>query len=295
MTGSPNPPVILLSDKLLTVHNLTTLVPVKLDVDKLNYSSWVYYFKNLCKDFEVLNNIIGEFDEATTNTTMSPTPEWLKIDSIVLSWIFMTLSETLQERLNDKYENVDGIIVHREPFPDIKTARSMLTTKEMRLKSKSQALHIDSSSSYPMILLAESGNNTRCSTVGHVKSNKPCFNFAKGFYRFGDNCKFVHGGTYLLIPSGTDLLISSGTDLLTPSGTDLFTPSRTDLLIPLGTDLLILSGTYLLIPSGTDLLTPSGTDLLIPSGTDLLIPSGTDLLIPSKADILVFLRNRFIT
>ncbi|GJW81353.1 hypothetical protein Tco_0145328 [Tanacetum coccineum] len=38
-------------------------------------------------------------------------------------------------RLKDKNENVFDIIVHREPFPDLKTGRSMLTTKEMRLKS----------------------------------------------------------------------------------------------------------------------------------------------------------------
>ncbi|GKB57433.1 hypothetical protein Tco_0913619, partial [Tanacetum coccineum] len=45
MTVTTNPPVVLLSDKLLTVNNLTTLVLVKLDVDKLNYSSWVRFFK----------------------------------------------------------------------------------------------------------------------------------------------------------------------------------------------------------------------------------------------------------
>ncbi|GKB00413.1 hybrid signal transduction histidine kinase M [Tanacetum coccineum] len=91
------------------------------------------------------------------------------------------------EGLNDKYEDVSDIIVHRDPFPDLKTVRSMLTTEEMRLKSKSQALHIDFSSSSPMILLAESCNNHRRSTVGQVKSLKPCFNFAKGPCRFGNN------------------------------------------------------------------------------------------------------------
>ncbi|GKD03013.1 hybrid signal transduction histidine kinase M [Tanacetum coccineum] len=35
------------------------------------------------------------------------------------------------EGLSEKYENVCGIITHREPFPDLKTARSMLTTEEM--------------------------------------------------------------------------------------------------------------------------------------------------------------------
>nr|GFB29482.1 hybrid signal transduction histidine kinase M [Tanacetum cinerariifolium] len=95
-------------------------------------------------------------------------------------------------RLNNKYENVVGIIVHREPFSDLKIVRSMLTTEEMGLKSKSQAIHLDSSSSSPMILLAELCNTTRRSNAGHVKSSRPCFNFAKGSCRFGSNCKFVH-------------------------------------------------------------------------------------------------------
>ncbi|GKB46394.1 hypothetical protein Tco_0897147 [Tanacetum coccineum] len=68
MTGSDNPLVIRLSDKLLTV-------------------------------FEVLKHILGSSDEATMSTSIPLTPEWLKIDSIVLSWIFMTLFETLQARL----------------------------------------------------------------------------------------------------------------------------------------------------------------------------------------------------
>ncbi|GJU79604.1 hypothetical protein Tco_1281969, partial [Tanacetum coccineum] len=58
------------------------------------------------------------------------------------------------EGFPNKYENVSDIIVHREPFPDIKMARSMLTTEETRLKSRALATSIDSTSSSPMFLLA---------------------------------------------------------------------------------------------------------------------------------------------
>ncbi|GJQ92304.1 hybrid signal transduction histidine kinase M [Tanacetum coccineum] len=187
MTVTSNLSVILVSDKLVNVNNLTTLVPVKLDIDEMKYSSW-------------LN------DEVTSSNPSPLTLEWLKIDFIVLSWIFMTLSKTLQQRLvfkdpqtdkaawdliavifnenkrtcyialkaklhslklgelninayfckiesiatiltslmslisNDdvitisleglpaKYDNISGIIVHREPFPDLKMVRSMLTS-----------------------------------------------------------------------------------------------------------------------------------------------------------------------
>ncbi|GJV56989.1 ribonuclease H-like domain-containing protein [Tanacetum coccineum] len=70
------------------------------------------------------------------------------------------------EGLSDKYENVAGIIIHQEPFPDLKTVRSMLTTEEMQLKSRAQPNPIDSSSSSPMVLLANSGNNNARHSIG---------------------------------------------------------------------------------------------------------------------------------
>ncbi|GJX65681.1 hypothetical protein Tco_0300024 [Tanacetum coccineum] len=60
MTGSVAPITITVSDKLLTVHNFTFIVLVKLDVDKLNYSSWVYFFKNLCNGSKAIKHILGE-------------------------------------------------------------------------------------------------------------------------------------------------------------------------------------------------------------------------------------------
>ena len=103
MTGEPtplNPPAILLSDKLMTITNLTTRVPVLLDVDEMNYSSWTYFFQNLCRGYNLLDHILpASMDEATSSTKPPPTAEWLSIDTIILSWIFTTLSKPLQQRL----------------------------------------------------------------------------------------------------------------------------------------------------------------------------------------------------
>nr|GEW01429.1 ribonuclease H-like domain-containing protein [Tanacetum cinerariifolium] len=66
----------------------------------------------------------------------------------------------------DNYAHVSDIIIHREPFPDLKTVRYMLTTTEMRLKSKAQATTLDSSFSSPMVLLANSGNNNARRSIG---------------------------------------------------------------------------------------------------------------------------------
>ncbi|GJX17498.1 ribonuclease H-like domain-containing protein [Tanacetum coccineum] len=212
--------------------------------------------------------IHGSTTESTSSNPTPLTPEELKVDKIVLSWIFSTFSDSLQARLvvarpksakeawdlitdivkdnkrsrtnafkaklrslklgdqsmktfgkiesiitilasldshvNDedivhyaleglpyKYDQVCGYTHHKDTFPDLKTARSMLITEEMRLKSKSLALPVDSSSSSPMVLMVESGNSRRPSN-GQVKSWRPCFNFAKCVCRFGNGCEFVH-------------------------------------------------------------------------------------------------------
>nr|GEX14681.1 ribonuclease H-like domain-containing protein [Tanacetum cinerariifolium]GEY62264.1 ribonuclease H-like domain-containing protein [Tanacetum cinerariifolium] len=233
-------PAILLSDKLMTITNLTTRVLVLLDVDEMNYASWVYFFQKLCGGYKLLDHILGASKDDTTPTTPTPpTDEWLTIDSIVLTWIFTTLSKPLQQRLvvenpetakeawdilalifndnkqsrsialkaelrfmklselsidahfskiesitiilsslglpignddavnialdglPDKYHHVSDIIIHRDPFLDLKTARSMLTTAKMRLKSRAQASYVDSTSSSSMVLLANFGSNTQ--------------------------------------------------------------------------------------------------------------------------------------
>ncbi|GKC84140.1 hybrid signal transduction histidine kinase M, partial [Tanacetum coccineum] len=274
MTGAPAPPALLLSDKLMTFTNLTTRVPVLLDVDEMNYSSWMFFSY---RGYDLLNHILGETkttDDASSSELTPPTAKWLTIDSIVLTWIFTTLSKTLQQRLvvenpkmakeawdiialisndnkrspsialkaelrlmklgdlsidtyfckiesiatilsslgsptsNDdvvnialdglpnKYQHVSDIIIHRDPFPDLKTVRSMLTTTEMRLKSRAQATYVDFTSSSPMVLLANSDTNTRRPAPSTENVNKPCFSFNKGLCRFGEYYKFFHNGVH---------------------------------------------------------------------------------------------------
>ncbi|GKC66374.1 ribonuclease H-like domain-containing protein [Tanacetum coccineum] len=60
----------------------------------------------------------------------------------------------------------------------------------MRLKTIPE----DSSSSSPMVLLAESGTSRRPSNP-QVKSLRPCFNFAKGSCLYGSDCHYLHDAT----------------------------------------------------------------------------------------------------
>ena len=93
----PPPPTLTLVEKLYAVSNINNAVPIKLDIDELNYSSWSYFFKIHCNNFSVLKHIEG----TTTSSSSSspPTDEWLTADSIVKSWIFLTLAPPLQKRL----------------------------------------------------------------------------------------------------------------------------------------------------------------------------------------------------
>nr|GEZ53950.1 ribonuclease H-like domain-containing protein [Tanacetum cinerariifolium] len=245
---APTPPTLLLpplSDKLalVTHHHLLTRVPVKLDLDNWNYESWEFFFEQLCSSYDVEKYIHSSTNESSTSTLAPLIMEGLKVDKIVLSWIFTTLSDALQARsrtnalkaelrsiklgdqsmksyfqkiesivtiltsldfhvnddgvvdyalegLPDKYNQVCGYMHNKDSFPDLKSARSLLITEEMRLKSKALALPVYSSSS--MVLLAESGNNRRSSITPQVKSWRPCFTFAKGACQFGDLCQYVH-------------------------------------------------------------------------------------------------------
>ncbi|GJR33141.1 hybrid signal transduction histidine kinase M [Tanacetum coccineum] len=92
-----SPPTLTLVEKLYAVHNINSLIPEKLDLAESNYSTWIYFFKGHCSNFGVLRHIEESVTEALTSTP--PTDEWITADSIIKSWIFLTLSSTLRKRL----------------------------------------------------------------------------------------------------------------------------------------------------------------------------------------------------
>nr|GEU42638.1 hybrid signal transduction histidine kinase M [Tanacetum cinerariifolium] len=220
-TDNPSPTSALtLSDKLMAMNHLTTFVPKRLDVDAMNYSSWVYYFPHLCHGYGILDHLVDPVASSSTTTPTDPPPkdaEWTKIDFIIRSWIFSTLAPLLRKRLVDlnpttvkdawtyiaesivsilnglgsplsnddvvtfaleglpsTYETISTVIISWEPFPDLKTVRSLLTTHEMRLKSSVQNPLADATSASPMVLLAKSNTSAR---RGHSlqKVNNPCW------------------------------------------------------------------------------------------------------------------------
>nr|GEX07902.1 hybrid signal transduction histidine kinase M [Tanacetum cinerariifolium] len=187
-TDNPSPTsALILSDKLMAINHLTTLVHKKLDLDAMNYSSWVYYFSHLCHSYGILDHLVDQVASSSTATPTDPPPKdakWTKIYFITRSWIFSTLAPSLRKRLVDlnpntvvnddvgtfaleglpsNYETISTVIVSREPFPDLKTVRSLLTTHEMRVKSRVQNPLVDATSASPMVLLAKFNTSARCS------------------------------------------------------------------------------------------------------------------------------------
>ncbi|GJZ06737.1 ribonuclease H-like domain-containing protein [Tanacetum coccineum] len=209
MTNSnppPTPPTLTLVERLYAVHNINSLIPEKLDLAESNYSSWCYFFKGHCTNFGVLTHIEGSSDDASSSTP--PTDEWLTADSIVKSWMFLTLSSTLRKRMikanpktakaawdtietifqdnkrtrtvalkgelrmiqmeertaEEYFSKIDSISLPYVtrlgyPFPDLATVRSMVTTKEMRIRSKPSNLPSNNTSNAPQVLLAEANTN----------------------------------------------------------------------------------------------------------------------------------------
>ncbi|GJS48897.1 ribonuclease H-like domain-containing protein [Tanacetum coccineum] len=241
------PPTLTLVEKLYAVHNINTLVPEKLDLAESNYSTWSYFFKGHCSNFGVLKHIEGSSTQSSTSTP--PTDDWITADSIVKSWIFLTLSSTLRKRLikanpktakdawdtieaifqdnkrtrvvalkgelrmiqmgdqtadeyfsnidsivtllndlgsdvsqddvvtyainglSDKYGSLAQIIAHKEPFPDLSTVRSMVSTEEIRIRNKSHSLSVSTNSSAPQVQLTETPHR-----VQDTRTNKECNN-----------------------------------------------------------------------------------------------------------------------
>ncbi|XP_071687258.1 uncharacterized protein [Rutidosis leptorrhynchoides] len=80
--------------KIYTVTSISHLIPVRLYLTKLNYAHWKTLFTTHCSGFDVLMFILG-----TSTVEEKETPEWIKADAVVLTWIFNTISESLLERV----------------------------------------------------------------------------------------------------------------------------------------------------------------------------------------------------
>ncbi|GKF12024.1 ribonuclease H-like domain-containing protein, partial [Tanacetum coccineum] len=130
--------------------------------------------KSAKEAWDLISNIVKDNKHSRTNALkvelwsiklgdLSMESYFPKIESIV------TILTSLDDHVNDEdvvyyaleglpatYDHVCGYMHYKDTFPDLKMARSLLITEEMRLKSKSLSLPVDSSSASPMVLMADS-------------------------------------------------------------------------------------------------------------------------------------------
>ncbi|XP_071740869.1 uncharacterized protein [Rutidosis leptorrhynchoides] len=118
-------------DKIYTVTSVSHLIPIKLDLAKLNYTHWSTLFRTHCAAFNV-DCFITE-DEGSSNNDPSD-DDSKKADAVVLGWIFLTVSESLLERVLNSHPKtaLEAWVFLKKIFHDNKRSKTIELTAELR-------------------------------------------------------------------------------------------------------------------------------------------------------------------
>ncbi|KAJ0590551.1 putative RNA-directed DNA polymerase [Helianthus annuus] len=88
----------------ITVSNIKNFIPITLEVETSQYSSWAELFKIHCRAFQVLDHLSPRKNDPVTAAVSKDadkdktTPDddvWSRLDAIVLQWIYGTISTDL--------------------------------------------------------------------------------------------------------------------------------------------------------------------------------------------------------
>ncbi|XP_021738378.1 uncharacterized protein LOC110704872 [Chenopodium quinoa] len=93
--SSPPPPSSPEFHPALTVTNIKNSIPLTLDYEKVQYSSWVELFENHVCAYDVLDHI----DPKTPYPSNISETLWNRLDAIVKQWIYGTISKDLLETI----------------------------------------------------------------------------------------------------------------------------------------------------------------------------------------------------
>lgn len=88
----------------LNVTNIRNLVPLILDVEKAQYNFWATLFRNTARAYNVLDHIDAKIKwPADVDDEL-----WLRLDAIVLQWLYGTISTDLLYTILD--ENATALV-----------------------------------------------------------------------------------------------------------------------------------------------------------------------------------------
>ncbi|PWA98362.1 ribosomal protein S2, flavodoxin-like domain protein [Artemisia annua] len=80
------------ADKLIP-FSITNKVPVQLNLEKHNYTSWSSFFLIHLGSLGLKSHVENEAPSST------PDPEWCKLDDLIKMWILGSLCDSLQEQV----------------------------------------------------------------------------------------------------------------------------------------------------------------------------------------------------
>nr|GEZ12866.1 hypothetical protein [Tanacetum cinerariifolium] len=179
--------------------------------------------EQLCESYDVAKYLRSPTTEFSESSLTPLTPEELKVDKIVLSWILFTLSDSLRARLvvARPKSAKEARSLLSEIVTDNKRSRTNALKAELRARVNDEdVVH------YALEGLPDSYNSVCGSRIRRTpfpisnrytpcKSWKPCFNFAKWTCRFGDSCRCVHD------PNAMANNANKGSGTRTPSTHDM--------------------------------------------------------------------------
>ncbi|XP_022031691.1 uncharacterized protein LOC110932742 [Helianthus annuus] len=84
----------------VTVSSVTNIIPIKLEMDTGHWPSWSELFKTTCKAYQVHDHLLPRPPPATPaaadkDKQSDADAAWERLDSIVLQWIYGTISQDL--------------------------------------------------------------------------------------------------------------------------------------------------------------------------------------------------------
>ena len=80
----------------LVLLNIRSHVPVVLNADEGNFRQWRNFFELTLQKFGLYSHIDGTIDAAA----MIDNPEWLQIDSCIVSWLYSNVSKEIWSDVN---------------------------------------------------------------------------------------------------------------------------------------------------------------------------------------------------
>ncbi|KAL7606224.1 hypothetical protein Lser_V15G20208 [Lactuca serriola] len=108
--------------------NIKTYVPIILDLNELNYDAWRELFETHCRGFGVRDFLTGD-----SKPTSNKDEEWFTLDSVVKTWLYGTLTQSLLNMILTKNSTSHTVWLSLENlFRDNKDARAIELDSELR-------------------------------------------------------------------------------------------------------------------------------------------------------------------